>query len=256
MSEADQWFYKMGEAELGPVSEAELIDLYRDGQMSGETLVREAGQEAGKQMVEAFPHLIEVPPLTSPGDGWTDPSPHPWRRFFARTIDLNVNAFVFVFAWTLLMTTTAPNQSDFWAPFFVDQAYSFPRALLTTAFSFLGNIPFMAYSGTTLGKWIFGIRITHVDGRPMGLWIALKREFAVYVRAYFLMVPIANLFTLAGAYETLTSEGKTSWDRDYALMVKQRPDSDVQTLVGVVVVILFLVAAIWTNLPPEFSKAP
>jgi hypothetical protein len=39
-------------------------------------------------------------------------------------------------------------------------------------------------------------------------------------------------------------------------MVKQRPDSEVQTLVGVVVVILFVVAAIWTNLPPEFSKAP
>ena len=256
MSETDQWFYKMGEANLGPVSEAELIDLYRDGHISDETLVRQVGQEAELQMVEAFPHLNESPPNPPLEETWCDTSPHPWRRFFARTIDLNVNAFVLILGWTFLMTAVAPDQPAFWTRLFVDREYTLPSALLTTAFSFLGNIPFMAYQGTTFGKWIFGIRITKQDGGPMGFRIAFKRELAVFVRGYLLMIPLANLFALAGAYETLKEKGATSWDRDYALIVKQRPDSDVQTLVGTIAVALLLVAIIWSILPPASALAP
>lgn len=256
MSETDQWFYKIGEANLGPVSEAELIDLYRDGHISDETLVRQVGQEAELQMVEAFPHLNESPPNPPQEETWCDTSPHPWRRFFARSIDLNVNAVVLILGWTFLMTAIAPDQPAFWTRLFVDREYTLPSALLTTAFSFLGNIPFMAYQGTTLGKWIFGIRIVQEDGRPMGLKKALKRELAVFVRAYFLMIPIANLFTLAGAYETLTSEGKTSWDKDYALVAKHRPDSTIQTLVGTITVILLVAGVVWSILPPASALAP
>ena len=90
----------------------------------------------------------------------------------------------------------------------------------------------------------------------MGLKKALKRELAVFVRAYFLMIPIANLFTLAGAYETLTSEGKTSWDRDYALVAKHRPESIIQTLVGTITVILLVAGVIWSILPPASALAP
>ena len=93
MSETDQWLYKIGEADLGPVSEADLINLYRDGHISDETHIRLQGQETGKQIAEAFPQIGETPPTSSEEDTWCDTSPHPWRRFFARTIDLNVNAF-------------------------------------------------------------------------------------------------------------------------------------------------------------------
>jgi len=256
MTETIQWYYEMGEAELGPVSETELIDLYRDGHIKEDALVRMSGQETGKTMVEAFPHLTEMPPIPSEADIWSDTSPHPWRRFFARTIDMNLNAFVLILAWTALATALAPSQSDLWTRLFIDQEYKIPSTLLTALFGFLGNIPFMAYYGITLGKWIFGIRVTMPDGRPMGLKIAFKRELAIFVRAYCLMIPLANLFTLAGSYETLKEEGRTSWDRDYSLVVRQRPNSDVQNLVGGVVVILFLVFAIWTNMPPEFSETP
>ena len=256
MSETDQWLYKIGEADLGPVSEADLINLYRDGHISDETHIRLQGQETGKQIAEAFPQIGETPPTSSEEDTWCDTSPHPWRRFFARTIDLNVNAFVLILGWTFLMMAITPVQSDFWIRFFVDREYFSPIGLLTMAFSFLGNIPFMAYGRTTLGKWIFGIRIVQEDGRPMGLKKALKRELAVFVRAYFLMIPIANLFTLAGAYETLTSEGKTSWDRDYALVAKHRPESIIQTLVGTITVILLVAGVIWSILPPASALAP
>ncbi|MEY3233728.1 RDD family protein [Aquidulcibacter sp.] len=256
MSETDQWFYKIGEADLGPVSEADLINLYRDGHISDETHVRLQGQETEKQIAEAFPQIGETPPTSSEEDTWCDTSPHPWRRFFARSFDLNMNTIVLILGWTFLMTAMSPDQPAFWTRLFVDREYTIPSALLTTAFSFLGNIPLMAYGGTTLGKWIFGIRIVQEDGRPIGLKKAIKRELAVFLRAYFLMIPIANLFTLAGAYETLTSEGKTSWDRDYALVAKHRPNSTIQTLVHTMTVILLVAGVIWLILPPASALAP
>lgn len=200
--------------------------------------------------------MNEANPGLSEADTGSDTSSQAWRRFFARTIDLSVNAFVLIVGWTLLANAFAQDQSEFWTRFFLHRDYLIPSSVLTTAFSFLANVPFMAYHGTTFGKWIFGIRVTKPDGQPMGVKIAVERELAIFARAYFLMIPIANLFTLAGAYETLTSEGKTSWDRDYGLIVKHRPESSILTLVEASAVILLLVLTLWSILPPEFSKAP
>ena len=199
--------------------------------------------------------MNEANPGLSEADTGSDTSSQAWRRFFARTIDLSVNAFVLIVGWTLLANAFAQDQSEFWRRFFLHRDYLIPSSVLTTAFSFLANVPFMAYHGTTLGKWIFGIRVTKPDGQPLGFKLALKREAAIFVRAYFFMIPWINLITLAVAYETVKDEGQTSWDRDYGLIVKHRPESSILTLVEASVVILLLVLTIWSILPPDLVNA-
>lgn len=199
-------------------------------------------------MNEANPSLIEV-------DTGADNNSQAWRRFFARTIDLSVNAFVLTIVWSYLASAPEQDTSNFWTRVFTERENLAPSGAIAMVFSFLANVPFMAYHGTTLGKWIFGIRVTKPDGQPLGFKLALKREAAIFVRAYFFMIPWFNLITLAVAYETVKDEGQTSWDRDYGLIVKHRPVSSILTLVEASAVILLLVLTLWSILPPDLVNA-
>lgn len=198
--------------------------------------------------------MHEANPSLSEADTGSDTSSQAWRRFFARTIDLSVNAFVLTIVWTYVAGVFAQDTSNFWMQIFTERENLVPSGAITTVFSFLANVPFMAYYRTTLGKWLFGIRVTKPDGKPLGFKLALKREFAIFVRGYFLMIPLLNLITLAVAYETMKDEGQAPWDRDYGLIVNHRPQSIILTLVEASAVILLFVFTLWSILPPDLDK--
>lgn len=187
-------------------------------------------------------------------DTGSDTSSQAWRRFFARTFDLSVNAFVLIVVWTYLASASAQDTLNFWSRVVTERDNLVGYGAITSVFGFLANVPFMAYYGTTLGKWLFGIRVTKPDGQPMGLKLALRREVAIFARAYFLMIPVLNLITLALAYDTMKNEGQTPWDRDYGLIVKHRPESSFHTLVEVSAVILLFVLTLLSILPPDLDK--
>lgn len=255
MNDLGGWFVNKGASELGPFSQDELFDLYRQGGLSAQTPVWTTTQSAAMPMAEAFPEISTLPLSIPQEEGWTDLSPRPWRRFFARTLDLNLNAFVLGWVLVNLIASLAPAHLPGWVQFFVDPGTKWISGLLSTAIGFMANVPLMAYSGTTLGKWIFGIQVKHQDGRPLGLKVAFKRELAVFVRGYCLMIPLVNLVTLAGAYQNLNEKGSTSWDTDYGLIVRQRPDSDIQNLVSFLAVILTIAGIIWLNWP-DLASVP
>jgi uncharacterized RDD family membrane protein YckC len=249
MSDLGGWFFNKGASELGPFSQDELFDLYRQGGLSAETPVWTTAQSGAMPMSQAFPEFSTLTPPILQEEGWTDLSPRPWRRYFARTLDLNLNVFILGWVVVTLIGSLAPAHLPGWVHFFVEPGTKWISGLLATAIGFMANVPLMAYYGSTLGKWIFGIRVHHPDGRPLGLKVAFKRELAVFVRGYCLMIPLVSLFTLAGSYQNLNENGSTSWDKDYGLIVRQRPDSDIQNLVSFFAVILTMVGIIWLNWP-------
>lgn len=153
---------------------------------------------------------------------WTDTSPHPWRRYGARTLDNVVVASVGWILVGLIAYRLAPD-----ATVAVLAVVSRPGAQL---FNFillaLPSIPLNAVllrtTGFTLGKWVFGVRVTR-NGERLSLRSALHREADVFVRGVGLGIPLIAIVTAIFAYHRLTNRGMTSWDRDQNLTILHRP---------------------------------
>jgi hypothetical protein len=86
---------------------------------------------------------------------WADDAPHPWRRYFARSLDLSINGSITGLIVALL-----------WA--FIDEkvaerflGYASGNKIMSGFFASLPAIPLdailIAPTGCTLGKWFFGV---------------------------------------------------------------------------------------------------
>ena len=68
--------------------------------------------------------------------------------------------------------------------------------------------------GTTPGKAFLNVRVRKADGDKLSYGEALERSMNVWVRGLGLGIPIVALFTQIKAYNRLTKEGMTSWDKE------------------------------------------
>lgn len=134
---------------------------------------------------------------------------HPWRRFFARTTDLVLLGYPVVFLVFMLVAVAFPFQFDGIVSWFDNPVYG---AILL----YLPWIPFeaalLSATGTTLGKWVFGIRVSAPEGQRLSYRQALKRTCLLWFQGAGLGIPIVSLFTHYSAYHRLTSSGTTLWD--------------------------------------------
>jgi uncharacterized RDD family membrane protein YckC len=250
------WYYIQGDGQQGPVSEADLVALQRDGRVCGQTLIWRKGLAGWGPLAELLPGISETPPplpngLAAPTsrpqrqqrEPWSDTSPHPWRRYFARMFDLYMGGWALLFILAVGLYAVDPALGARFGKFAGDGENRFLLSLLILALGFVANVFFLGLTATTIGKWLFGIRIARADGRPMGLGTALKREFGVTASGMGLWIPIVSLVTMTGSYRTLRQQGITSWDRNNGLFVMQRPNSISQIILGLVVVVFSIVAA-------------
>lgn len=147
---------------------------------------------------------------------------HQWRRYFARMLDNMVNAFTFILLVIFLLAFTWP--SAFVA--FTEWLGSIHRLFDLLLSIFIGtviNAVLLALTGSTLGKWIFGIRVREADGARLGFARAIQRELRVWMRGLGFGIPIVSLFTVMRAYNQLDNFQQTTWDRDMQLVITHRP---------------------------------
>jgi uncharacterized RDD family membrane protein YckC len=155
--------------------------------------------------------LVELDGDKEAADSLSD-TLHPWRRFFARQIDL----WFFVAAFFLILGVVANGSSPSLDKLFENNA-------IAGILSVLLLIPIEAFLlgmfGTTLGKALYGISVHQQSGEPLKLGQSVWRSFAVAFRGMAIGVPLLNLFTLYSAYKSLLKDGATSWDkeRDFAV---------------------------------------
>lgn len=134
---------------------------------------------------------------------------HPWRRLFARTIDICTAGFALFLLLIFAFSATMP-----------EQAAGFSKAvenpIIASVVLYLIWLPaetfLLSLFGTTPAKWLFGIRIEHPDGNLLSLAEALNRSFLVFVKGVGLGIPFVALFTQLFAYRRLTKTGTTLWD--------------------------------------------
>lgn len=223
----DNWYCaEAANRSYGPITIEELGRILRTKANSVDFLVWCPGMpdwgRAGEQF--ALRRYFQPPPIASlshsPASGQLvidrDDRPflaeeevsslHPWRRYFARMFDLY---FFYLF-------------------FFFFLGVAFPRVFessdksLDVVYAIFGSAAYAVFEGfclnvfgTSLGKRLYGIKLTRTDKDGFILPVAFKRSFAVWVRGLGIGIPIVAIVTLIVAYRTLKREKQTSWDRDF-----------------------------------------
>lgn len=190
----------------------------------------------------------EPPSQPVDDDGWQYTRPGPWRRYLARLFDTVLLGSLIWLALATLFLAFSPG---------IYQALYGPVSVLNNAVSksiltFAAVIPVEAWilglTGTTAGKWVFGVRITHGDGRAIGFAKAIRREGAVFLQGLALGIPLFSTISKIIAFFRLRSEGATGWDAGKPWVVTYRPRGAAQTCLFISGTIVLIAAMVGLRL--------
>lgn len=190
-----------------------------------------------------FPDNAPTPPkLTVNDSGWQTVAPAPWRRYFGRMFDLLLIGAPLWAAAGIALAVLSPGTYD--AMFGAGQLGANP--IVSSILTCIIVVPFTALmvglTGTSPGKWIFGTRITSVEGRPIGFREALDREVGVLVSGLALGTPLIMLFTLVQSSSKLKDDGVTKWDERKPWVVTHRPQGAIQAILFIVGLLILTIS--------------
>jgi hypothetical protein len=212
----DNWYYSDGDEPFGPISLDDVSTKIRQT-IGKQHLVWKEGMTDWQSAREspAFASIfVTPPPLPEPAVTLKSYSTlqehrHPWRRYFARILDLYIWVILGSFGIGLMFPGLFENsykQNDVLLNLIMVAVYIPVEAFCLYAF------------GTTVGKSLYKINIK-MEGGSITMIDGFRRAFAVYARGMGAGIPIVALFTLISAYNTLKSKGITSWDAQYHWIV-------------------------------------
>jgi uncharacterized RDD family membrane protein YckC len=140
--------------------------------------------------------------------GDTVPGANPWRRFFARIVDMWVLSIVIGLSAGLIGAAYFPGYIE-WAS--KPGSDSILGWLLTPFVLLLEAIIFGLF-GSTLGKALLGVRVRTFDGEKPGFGRYLGRMPGVWWSALGTGFPLISLFTCAFAYGRVSKGTPMSYD--------------------------------------------
>lgn len=191
------------------------------------------------------PKTPQPPTLVVEDDGWQQAAPAPWRRWLARNFDIAVLGLAL---WALIGAATAIMVPPFYQSL-TGELGPTQNMVVSSILTGVILIPILAlligFTGSSPGKWLFGVRVTRRSGAPIGLRSALWRELHVLVRGLAFGFPLISLVAQVVAYQHLTKHGVTMWDRDQEWIITHRPNGGVQIVLGILGVVVLLVALGW-----------
>lgn len=129
--------------------------------------------------------------------------PHPWRRYFARGIDLALVGLPVSFVQYVLLHrnyTTVSRWEDIVC------------ALIGWGLLLLLEPLLLARFGTTAGKWCMGIIVTRPDGERLSYGEALERTAAVWLYGAGLGISIVELVCNYRSYRRYTRGEELAWE--------------------------------------------
>lgn len=138
-----------------------------------------------------------------------DRSNHPWRRFFARTVDLLLLAVPLYLAFFFSLLKILPGDSTKIVEILTNEVAA---AVIAYWLWVPVEAWFLATFGATPAKWIFGISVLNTGGRTLTYPEALKRAAQVCIFGDGFGIPVVALFSRAYAYDKLKKTGTTKWD--------------------------------------------
>ena len=138
--------------------------------------------------------------------------PHPWRRFFARSLDLALAGLALLLVQSLVLHS----------PIRDGTAASIGRTLLSWGIAVLTEPLFLHFLGTTPGKWIWGIRVERNGGGRLTWWEACRRTFRVFVAGEGMTIPLVSTVCNVVSYWKYTRGKDLYWEEDSVLRFRER----------------------------------
>jgi uncharacterized RDD family membrane protein YckC len=165
----------------------------------------------------------------------------PWSRFFARYIDMYVFGILLgIFSLFFYPQLLSGNQiKDGLIVLFL---WCIVEPLCLCAF------------GTTLGKLIFKIKISSIDGKKLKLINVYKRSFGVWIVGLGFGLPVISLFTLIAAQSRLNRTGTTFWDEN-KFMVAHEEVGYLRKAIAFLIIISALGLSIYSKSHEYYQKA-
>lgn len=163
---------------------------------------------------------------------------HPWRRFFARTVDLMLIGVPILLLFFQLIGHLFPNDIDSFVKFIGNPIFI---GIVLYVLWLPVEALFLSIGCTTPAKWVFGIRVTRKSGDTLLYSKALKRAFLVFAQGDGFGIPLVILFTRLSAYRQLTKTGTTPWDTSVDSVVMHKQWGAIRAIASIFVTLLALV---------------
>ncbi|MBP5330406.1 MAG: RDD family protein, partial [Lachnospiraceae bacterium] len=166
--------------------------------------------------------------------------PHPFRRFLARMVDMMIYMIIVVtfirlffeldpinaLTLGLLSDSSSYSLSPFWM-------YSIYFLM------FLIEPLLIHFTGTTLGKLIFGVRILDASGQKLSLKAAYIRSFYLFRYGYGFMIPIYTFYRYFRSFMDCQYGNTLPWDRGLTI---KHPEKFTFTGIGLLIPVLLLIS--------------
>ncbi len=151
---------------------------------------------------------------------------HPWRRCFARGIDLFLIGLLlgFLKVYVFISHFNIP------VPAFI--------AIVLFLWIFF-EAGFLTLAGKTPGKLFLNISITDSDNKKPLFAKALKRSFSVWIKGMGLGFIVFTPLTMLISYYKLKKERITSWDRKGEFKVKYRPTNTTRYVLLALFIVIY-----------------
>lgn len=131
---------------------------------------------------------------------------YPWRRLFARGLDVMLYSTAFELAWLLISW----DQSILNAPIFVNWVLT----TLALVFALAVEPLWIHFLGWTPGKWVFGLKLRDRDGNRLTLAQGWRRSKGVGWEGYAWNIPIAGLVIMWKCRKRGLDGMDCAWDAD------------------------------------------
>ena len=129
--------------------------------------------------------------------------PHPWRRYFARGIDLTIVGLMVSFVQFVLLHHNLVN---------ISKGENVLCGLAGWGLLVLIEPLLLARFGTTAGKWCMGITVTRPDGERLSYSEALNRTALVWFYGAGLGLPLVELVCSYLSYRRYTRGEELAWE--------------------------------------------
>lgn len=160
---------------------------------------------------------------------------HPWRRFFARTVDLIIPGALVLLSVVLFFTYEYPQNAE-------NIFGVLENPVLAGIILYLCWIPveaaLIASTGTTPAKWIFGISVLSREENKLSYASALRRTLLVWAAGDGFSIPILTIFTRLFAYFRLVKTGTTVWDKSSGSVVQHEQWGPIRSISATMTVLL------------------
>lgn len=208
---------EVGKLELGQVLQRQLAELQQQElELShARTLCAQMYSDGARfDTLDAERYLSAQNPLSQrsvPEADRLSPVRAPWRRYFARWLDLLLYGLV----WTLVLCACKVNLTARGA------GLQLLDSLVTIVLMLAIEPLLLSRFGTTVGKWVFGLGVSDPDGGRLSYRAAYERLKWVIWRGYGLFLPIYNLIRLWKSYKACADGQPLDWEDESALTLQE-----------------------------------